>query len=121
MIDWVKISDRLPDVNREVIIVNVGRIREAEFVGVKNHEDKYIFTNISNNIEYTEVTHWIYKENLLPKPELRPCPFCGNKDIKLKKCELTNKVSIILCKPCNVGFVKDNHEECVEMWNTRVE
>lgn len=52
--------------------------------------------------------------------KLKPCPFCGNKHITIRK----GKYSwIIECcnTDCNAAVVKYLKKEAIEAWNRRVE
>jgi Lar family restriction alleviation protein len=53
--------------------------------------------------------------------ELRPCPFCGSKDVYFSGCDgFWTFKEYIHCLGCGV-VVKVGHDgEVVERWNTRV-
>lgn len=78
-----------------------------------------------------------YKEKLLNKDELKPCPFCGNKDITIKKVSNNAGMDgsydnwLIKCGVCfaEMNIPADNfyereyytEEEAITMWNYRKE
>jgi Lar family restriction alleviation protein len=50
--------------------------------------------------------------------ELKPCPFCGSKDIVLESFgELRHTACCSTCE-CNTGYMQDDCE-AIESWNTR--
>lgn len=78
-----------------------------------------------------------YKEKPVNKSELRPCPFCGNKDITIKKVSHNGGFGenyenwLIKCGVCfaEMNIPADNfygreyytEEEAITMWNYRKE
>lgn len=57
--------------------------------------------------------------------ELKPCPFCGNKKVHLKK---TQEAAWVTCRECGTDgpFVEKEHfdypkDTAIELWNKRVE
>lgn len=57
--------------------------------------------------------------------ELKPCPFCGSKDVHLLNASHNNEEWSVTCKDCNIWV--DNmmcdmtKEQAIELWNRRVE
>ena len=52
--------------------------------------------------------------------ELKPCPFCGSKDIHAGH-NLRNHHEEIFCDDCGAEVSsEDDHQDAVRMWNTRV-
>lgn len=59
--------------------------------------------------------------DIVPLPELKPCPFCGSEDVDAKD---GSKVVGVECKECHalmMGFVGNGAKlmEMVEKWNRR--
>ena len=52
--------------------------------------------------------------------ELKPCPFCGNKDIQ--RYNYVNEKFRVTCRDCrNTTKDWDGVDDAIEKWNTRVE
>ena len=67
--------------------------------------------------------NFMAKEMNLPKPEVKPCPFCGGEARMLHNMSKTDYwVECMNCKTCSPGDL-NNHtkEEAIAAWNTRVE
>lgn len=56
----------------------------------------------------------------MEKDELRPCPFCGNKDVVARIFE--DNVGLVACCFCN-GQLRyyGSVEKAVELWNRRAD
>lgn len=69
---------------------------------------------------------------------LKPCPFCGNRDIMIHACEYEKKLWIISCRGCQCEYtvarvrssrkgkdglllLKSNHDAVVDGWNRRAD
>ena len=50
-------------------------------------------------------------------PELKPCPFCGE---KARFYRITKYLYNAYCTGCDVGFSGGNKEEIIKKWNTRM-
>jgi Lar family restriction alleviation protein len=54
--------------------------------------------------------------------ELKPCPFCSNKDLEILDGELTGFAQWVNCSKenCNTaGPARLSEKEAIEAWNTR--
>ena len=62
----------------------------------------------------------------MTEPKLKPCPFCGSKDVTLYEHDDFGGAFYVMCECCGatIGTTLDNmscdEEEIVEMWNKRV-
>lgn len=58
-----------------------------------------------------------------PTIELKPCPFCGSKDVHLIENDRGKSEVSITCKDCNVWvdhtFDAMTREQAIELWNRR--
>jgi Lar family restriction alleviation protein len=51
---------------------------------------------------------------------MKPCPFCGNKDLEMWDCSKDNVPNHVYCSNCLVdGPRRDNKKEAIEAWNER--
>lgn len=64
------------------------------------------------------------KKDLFAKTELKPCPFCGSKDVHLIMADSTCGGWSVTCKDCNVWvdhiFNAMSEKKAIELWNRRV-
>jgi len=53
--------------------------------------------------------------------ELKPCPFCGGKDISLVTiCAGRKNFYYVTCCDCGIFTVtRDNETDCIKIWNRR--
>lgn len=55
--------------------------------------------------------------------ELKPCPFCGCKTVRLNRCcsfkEIKIRYVIIECGKCGIFIKRANEERAIEAWNRR--
>ena len=52
--------------------------------------------------------------------ELKPCPFCGGKNIDLSEAGLKTDVWFVQCWDCYATFPHfDSETEAIEAWNRR--
>lgn len=60
----------------------------------------------------------------MTEEELKPCPFCGSKDVHLIENDRDKSEVSITCKDCNVWvdhmFDAMSREEAIALWNKRV-
>lgn len=83
---WISIKDKLPEVNRDVLVYKGGFIGDLMnvycYLGDDRWEDEYGYFDTA---ESEGITHWMP----LPEPpktesvdtgtdEIKPCPFCGH-------------------------------------------
>lgn len=55
--------------------------------------------------------------------ELKPCPFCGGKDVILSRGQIVgtrdNGMRSVWCRDCDVRSAYVQKEEAISRWNTR--
>lgn len=61
MIEWVKVEERLPDFEEEILICDNGKVTSAELSQKSNTIfRKAIESNYNNHEYFYNVTHWAY-------------------------------------------------------------
>lgn len=53
------------------------------------------------------------------KEKLRPCPFCGRKDLDDAIVAGTPEEYFVGCPTCNFGFIRPSRDAVVKKWNRR--
>lgn len=53
--------------------------------------------------------------------ELKPCPFCGRKNLDDALIATFPEEYFIGCPTCDFGLIKPTRDEAVEKWNGRIE
>ncbi|WP_144141445.1 DUF551 domain-containing protein [Providencia rettgeri] len=74
--NWVKVSERLPELNRELLIIANGKLRKVTYyMDIVDCAESYRFFQVSYDSDDYEllhcVTHWMYVDSipLPPMPE----------------------------------------------------
>lgn len=58
----------------------------------------------------------------MESPELKPCPFCGSKEVEVYRPEAAAWSAVITCNACMAwGPEAKENEDAAERWNSRAD
>lgn len=121
---WIPVTERLPENDNEVLTAN----RQTVQILFYDHDDADWYTVDSDNSVHLfcdNVTHWMplppaagTAEGGVNMDELKPCPFCGSKNLTIVDGFGEKYVGCMECAA--VGPSADTEKEAFDAWNRRV-